>query len=123
MSLAPEVIYHIVKQIPVGKVATYGQIAALAGYPRHSRHVGRVLSNMPKHVKIPWHRVVNSQGKISLRGMDGSDEFQYILLEDEGVNFGLNKRISLKRYQWGGEGFDLLLKSEPLLLSEHLSQK
>lgn len=100
-----EQFYHWVRQIPYGKVASYGQIAKLAGAPRHARHVGRALS-MLKHSKqaekspVPWHRVVNSQGCISDRGLDGGEAIQRIMLEDEGVEFSLSGRISLKRYQW-----------------------
>jgi methylated-DNA-protein-cysteine methyltransferase related protein len=105
MPLDPNSIYHIVRQIPSGRVATYGQIAAMAGFPRHSRFVGRALANAPTSMNIPWHRVVNAQGKISIRGMDGSDDFQLILLEEEGIEFGLNKRISMKRFQWDGQSY------------------
>lgn len=92
--------YAIIRKIPRGKVATYGQIAALAGYPRHARHVGFALSALPAGSKVPWHRVVNSQGQISRRGLDGNDEWQRVLLEEEGVEFGAQGRIALKRYRW-----------------------
>jgi len=58
-------IYTVIAGIPIGKVASYGQVAALAGYPQNSRLVGRLLKVMPNDSVIPWHRVVNSQGKIS----------------------------------------------------------
>ncbi len=93
-------VYQIIRQIPPGKVATYGQLARLAGHPRHARHIGRLLANAPHSENLPWHRVVNGQGQISQRGMDGSDEFQRILLEEEGIAFGLSGRISLAKYQW-----------------------
>lgn len=92
--------YAIIKKIPRGKVATYGQIAALAGHPRHARHVGFALSALPSGGKVPWHRVVNSQGQISKRGLDGNDEWQRVLLEEEGVEFGAQGRIALRRYRW-----------------------
>lgn len=92
--------YAIIKKIPRGKVATYGQIAALAGHPRHARHVGFALSALPSGSKVPWHRVVNSQGQISKRGLDGNDEWQRILLEEEGVAFNVAGRISLRECQW-----------------------
>jgi len=100
MNLDTQFIYSIIRKIPAGKVATYGQIARLVGFPRHSRHIGRILAKAPRNEKLPWHRVVNSQGKISVRGMDGSDDFQRILLEEEGVEFGLSGRIPLKQFQW-----------------------
>lgn len=96
-------VFSMVKRVPKGKVATYGQIAALIGHPRHSRHVGHALSSMPSSVKIPWHRVINSQGRISLRLRhwdSGSDEMQRILLEAEGVSFDATGRVRLKTFQW-----------------------
>ena len=92
--------YTIIKKIPRGKVATYGQIAALAGHPRHARHVGFALSSLPSGSKVPWHRVVNRQGQISRRGLDGNDEWQRVLLEEEGVEFGEGGRIRLKLFRW-----------------------
>ena len=61
-----ESIWQVVHMIPSGKVATYGQIAALAGHPQAARFAGRSLKNLPTTSKIPWHRVLNAQGKISL---------------------------------------------------------
>jgi len=101
--LDPALVYRMVKKIPRGRVATYGQIARLIGWPRHARHVGYALSATPANVKIPWHRVINAQGRISLRVRhwdSGSDELQRILLEAEGVEFGAEGRISLRRFQW-----------------------
>ncbi len=98
--LNPQLVFQIIRQIPAGKVASYGQIAKLAGFPRHARHIGRLLANAPQAEKLPWHRVVNAQGKISPRGLDGSDDFQRILLEEEGVAFGLQGRIPMATYQW-----------------------
>ena len=73
--------------IPPGKVATYGQIAALAGMPNYARLVGRTLGNLPNGTRLPWHRVVNANLHISLRqGSDGHRE-QRRLLEAEGVEF------------------------------------
>jgi len=96
-------IYAAVKKIPRGKVATYGQIAALAGMPRHARQAGYALAATPENVKIPWHRVINAQGRISLRLRhwdSGSDDLQKILLEAEGVEFDSSGKISLKKFQW-----------------------
>ena len=76
-------IYLNLFYVPKGKLITYGQLAALAGFPKHSRHVGKVLSQLPKDSKLPWHRVVNSQGKISLQG-EGF-ETQKKKLENEGI--------------------------------------
>ncbi|MEP7157658.1 MAG: MGMT family protein [Betaproteobacteria bacterium] len=96
-------IYAAVKKIPRGKVATYGQIAALAGMPRHARQAGYALAATPEGMKIPWHRVINAQGRISLRLRhwdSGSDDLQKILLEAEGVEFDTSGKINLKKFQW-----------------------
>jgi methylated-DNA-protein-cysteine methyltransferase related protein len=96
-------IYKVVKKIPRGRVATYGQIAALAGMPRAARQVGYALRATPDNVKIPWHRVVNAQGRVSMRLKDwqsGGDDLQKILLEAEGVEFDETGKINLKRYRW-----------------------
>ena len=90
----------MVNRIPQGKVATYGQIAKLIGYPKHSRYIGRALSQLENNSKVPWHRVVNSKGKISPRGFDGCDDYQQILLEEEGIEFNSTGYISLSRFQW-----------------------
>ncbi len=100
---AYERIWAVVKRIPRGRVATYGQIAALAGMPRHARQAGYALSATPSNVKIPWHRVLNAQGRVSLRLRhwdSGSDDLQRILLEAEGVIFDSAGKINLKQYQW-----------------------
>ncbi|WP_255991601.1 MGMT family protein [Chitinolyticbacter albus] len=75
-----EAIRAVVAQIPYGQVMSYGDVARAAGYPRHARMVGRVLD-----ASLPWYRVINAQGKVSVRGMDGQDELQRMLLEQEGV--------------------------------------
>jgi methylated-DNA-protein-cysteine methyltransferase related protein len=96
-------IYAVVKKIPRGKVATYGQIAALAQMPRAARQVGYALRVTPDGVKIPWQRVVNSQGRVSTRVKDwqsGGDTLQQILLEAEGVIFDDGGRIDLARFRW-----------------------
>jgi methylated-DNA-protein-cysteine methyltransferase-like protein len=96
-------VYALVRKIPKGKLATYGQLAALLGRPRHARHVGTALAATPDNVRIPWHRVVNAQGRISLRLKNwntGSDDLQRIRLEDEGVVFSADGKIDLKRFAW-----------------------
>ena len=101
-----ERVWAAVKQIPRGKVATYGQIAALAGMPRHARQAGYALAATPANKKIPWHRVINAQGKISLRlkhWESGHDDLQRILLEAEGVQFDGTGKVDLKRFRWQPE--------------------
>ncbi len=98
--------YAVVKKIPRGKVATYGQVAALAGMPLHARQAGYALAATPANMKIPWHRVINAQGRISMRLRhwdSGSDDLQKILLEAEGVIFDGSGKVNLKQFQWKPE--------------------
>jgi methylated-DNA-protein-cysteine methyltransferase related protein len=102
-TLSPAAVYALVKRIPRGRVASYGQLAATLGLPRHARHVGNALANTPETIKIPWHRVVSARGEISIRRKNwqsGSDELQRILLEAEGVVFTPSGKIDLDRYGW-----------------------
>jgi methylated-DNA-protein-cysteine methyltransferase-like protein len=91
-------IYAIVRRVPRGRVATYGLIARLAGIPRHARRVGYALAAL-REDGVPWHRVVNAKGEISLRRTAGYAE-QRGLLEREGVVFDAEGRIDLARFQW-----------------------
>ena len=96
-------IYAVVEKIPRGKVATYGQIAALTGMPRHARQAGYALAATPETLNIPWHRVINAQGRVSLRLRhwdSGSDDLQRILLESEGVVFDATGRVNLEEFRW-----------------------
>src|SRR5512133_2971426 len=94
-------IYTVVKRIPPGCVATYGQVARLAGLPGCARQVGYALSALADKSSVPWQRVVNAQGKISPRS-DGrpADIIQRLLLEEEGVGFDQQGRIPLQLFQW-----------------------
>lgn len=94
-------IISLIKRIPRGKVATYGQIAALAGNPRGARAVIWLLHSSSGKEKLPWHRVINSRGTISLQPGEGYEE-QRAMLESEGVEFGLQGKIDLERFQWPG---------------------
>jgi len=94
-----QLIWKIVAQIPSGKVATYGQIARLAGMAGHARFVGYALHHFPAYLNIPWQRVINSQGEISLPVTDGQYALQKALLEQEGVIFE-NGKIDLQTYGW-----------------------
>lgn len=94
-------IYAVVSRIPRGRVATYGQIAQLAGIPRQPRSVGYALSALDDSSPIPWHRVVNAAGQISRRsGSHGMEDLQRIRLEREGVAFDGNGRVRLAEAQW-----------------------
>ncbi len=93
-------IYAVVRRIPRGRVATYGQVAALAGLGGHARQVGYALHALTAERAVPWHRVVNARGQISLRAEPGGDLIQRQLLEREGVNFDAADRLELGRYRW-----------------------
>ena len=94
-----EQVKKLIKSIPKGKVATYGLIATMAGSPRAARQVVRVLHSCSDKDKLPWHRVINREGKIALKHGDGY-ELQKAMLEKEGVVFGLQERIDLEKYLW-----------------------
>lgn len=94
-----ELIYDVVKQIPKGTVATYGQVAALAGNKRWSRVVGYALHVNPDPEHIPCHRVVNRLGEVSKAFAFGGENRQIKLLENEGVRFE-EGRVDLKKYGW-----------------------
>jgi methylated-DNA-protein-cysteine methyltransferase-like protein len=94
-------VLEAVRAIPRGRVATYGQIALFADLGGQARRVGYVLSALPAGSGVPWHRVVNSEGRISPRSGDRSVEIlQRRLLEREGVRFDTSGRIDLTRHRW-----------------------
>ena len=92
-------IYAVVRRIPKGRVATYGQIAELAGLPRQARQVGYALAALAD-TRVPWHRVLNARGEISPRSDPGPARLQRVLLEREGVGFDANDRVALARHLW-----------------------
>lgn len=92
-------IYAVVRQIPEGLVATYGQVAALAGLPGHARQVGYALHACNED-DVPWQRVINAQGEVSQRSDPGPEPLQRLMLEDEGVVFTTRGRVDLKRFRW-----------------------
>lgn len=89
-------VIRIIKEIPKGKVMSYGQIAICAGNPRAARQVSRILHSMSNTQQLPWHRVINSKGGISLTGQAGF--VQASMLSEEGIEVN-NKKIDLKKYQ------------------------
>ena len=97
-------VYRLVARIPPGKVASYGQIAALLGHPRAARTVGWALNGLPGHLTgiVPWQRVINSAGRISISRADLSADVQRALLEEEGVAFDLRGYVDWKRFGWEG---------------------
>jgi methylated-DNA-protein-cysteine methyltransferase-like protein len=94
-----EPIYSAIRRVPRGKVSSYGAIAQLAGLPRRARLVGTVLRNSPASLKLPWHRIVTSSGRLAFAV--GSDPFkiQQSRLKREGVRF-LNNKIDMRIYAW-----------------------
>jgi methylated-DNA-protein-cysteine methyltransferase-like protein len=92
-------IYEQIKRIPQGRVATYGQIAMLAR-TSGPRQVGYALHALPEGHNVPWHRVINAQGRVSARSGSDHDELQRALLEAEGVRFDDRDRIALQEYRW-----------------------
>jgi methylated-DNA-protein-cysteine methyltransferase-like protein len=95
-------VYEVVRRIPPGKVATYGQIARLLGKPRAARTVGWALHSLPEGSDVPWQRVINAKGTISLdaRGLGGA--IQRVLLEAEGIVFDEQGRVDLQAHGWAG---------------------
>jgi len=92
-------IINIIKRIPEGKVLTYGFIAKLAGNPRAARQVSWILHSSSKKYSLPWHRVISSKGKISLKASEEC-EYQKTLLELEGIRFSDGFNVDLKEYLW-----------------------
>jgi methylated-DNA-protein-cysteine methyltransferase-like protein len=91
-------IYRIVREIPRGRVATYGQVALLAGLAGRARQVGYALHALPPGTPVPWQRVINARGEIPRDNEAG--DLQRLILAGEGVEFEANGSVSLKRFQW-----------------------
>lgn len=91
-------VFHVVAAIPYGKIATYGDVARLAGSPRAARQVGGILRRLPPGSQLPWHRVINRHGGISLTG--GDYQRQKSALVAEGIRFDLSGKIDLTRFRW-----------------------
>ncbi len=100
-SASYEGIYRVVRRIPAGKVATYGQIAAIAGLPGQARQVGYALNALPRGSDVPWQRVINAKGEVSPRADGGRwEEYQRHLLKEEGVVFDSRGRVDFDRFRW-----------------------
>jgi len=93
-------IHTVVRRIPKGRVASYGQVAELAGLPGAARQVGYAMAALRPGARVPWQRVVNARGEISARGEPGAEDLQRLLLEREGVRFDAVGRIDLARHGW-----------------------
>jgi methylated-DNA-protein-cysteine methyltransferase-like protein len=93
-------VYAAVRRVPRGRVATYGDVAALAGLAGMARQVGYALAALPGRTTVPWHRVINARGEISLRRVAGPELEQRLRLEMEGVRFDARGRVSLATFGW-----------------------
>ena len=101
MATTYDLIYAVVRKIPYGKVATYGQVAELAGLIGKPRVVGYALYRVTDSDQIPWHRVINAKGEVSRSPhRNGNDYLQQSLLEDEGIEFNAAGKLNLEHYRW-----------------------
>ena len=97
-----EQVYRLVRQVPPGRVTSYGAIARLLGQPHAARTVGWALHSLPDGSDVPWHRVINSQGRISSSGREPGASLQRVLLEAEGVAFNDDGRVDWDQFGWEG---------------------
>ena len=93
-------IYAVIRRIPRGRVATYGQVAALAGLPGCARQVGYALHALNADTAVPWQRVINARGEVSLRSHSAASCIQRQLLESEGLEFDARGRVDLRSRKW-----------------------
>ena len=93
-------IYAVVRRIPAGTVATYGQVARLAGLPGHARQVGYALHHLSGESDVPWQRVLNAKGEVSPRAYSGAHRLQRVMLEEEGVRFDERGRVDFALHGW-----------------------
>ncbi|MFX1281801.1 MAG: MGMT family protein [Promethearchaeota archaeon] len=98
-SIFTENIINVIKNIPKGKVLTYGRVAKLAGNPRAARQVSWVLHSSSKKYHLPWHRVISSTGKLSMVSIEDK-QYHKKLLELEGIKFVDDFKVDLKKYLW-----------------------
>ncbi len=97
-----ERVYRLVRQVPPGKVTSYGAIARMLGHPRAARTVGWALHSLPEGSGVPWHRVINSRGRISFSRREHSANLQRALLEAEGIGFDEHGTVDWDRFGWTG---------------------
>jgi methylated-DNA-protein-cysteine methyltransferase-like protein len=105
--------YATIRAIPYGRVASYGGVAAVLGAPRAARAVGRALFELPEGADVPWWRVVNRNGEISIKGTLHGAALQRALLRGEGVKFDRLGRIDWNRFGWDGTGVPPGLRETP----------
>lgn len=99
-----DLVHDAVRAVPPGRVASYGAIAAVAGRPRSARGVGRVLRQLPEGSDVPWWRVINARGEITIPRSGHARPLQRALLQDEGVRFGPDGRVDLEVFGWPEAG-------------------
>lgn len=104
MSDFQESVYRVVRAVPRGSVVSYGGVAAILGKPRAARGVGRALCALGEDSDVPWWRVVNRNGEISIKCATHGAAVQRVLLEGEGVRFDESDRIDWRRFGWRGPG-------------------
>lgn len=97
-----ERVIQVVKQVPYGKVTTYGTVATLAGLPRGARLVGGILHFCTEDFNLPWQRVINRKGYISTKCLDHPKQAQKALLEEEGIEVSTDFTVELEKYGWWG---------------------
>jgi methylated-DNA-protein-cysteine methyltransferase-like protein len=93
------IVWDVVREVPKGRVSTYGEIARLCGLMRQARFVGQALRNTPPDLNLPWHRIINSQGKISFPRNGSAYRKQKKLLEKDGIIF-IREKVDLRKYGW-----------------------
>ncbi len=116
-------IYRVVRHIPRGRVATYGVVARLAGRPGAARTVGWALSALDDDTDVPWWRVINAAGRISLSSANHSDVVQRALLLREGVKFAAGGAISLAAYGWPSGAYETAPAAQTRAASLRRSRK
>ncbi len=116
-------IYRVVRQIPKGRVATYGVIARLAGRPGAARTVGWALAALPDESDVLWWRVINAAGRISLSAHDHSAVVQRALLLREGVRFAPGGAVNLRLYGWPAEAYDSVAAAHTRAASSRRSRR
>ena len=103
MSTFQSLVYRIVAKCPRGRVVSYGAVAALAGKPRAARAVGAAMRELPEDSHIPWWRVINGKGEVSMRDIGHGPVIQRKLLQREGVRFNKAGRVDWEKFGWSGE--------------------
>ena len=104
-----QAIYAVIRRIPKGRVASYGQVARVAGLVNAARQVGYALHALPTGSAVPWHRVLNAEGAVSLRNHHALT--QHLLLTREGVRFDVRGRVDLARFGWKPRGTGAMTRS------------